>query len=522
MTYSESNYLGSAISSNNQVPFTFTYTDVSEVHVDITVSGTTTTYNSTSSPAGFTITSPEQFVTLSNAPGASDEIRVYRITYLDEPYSTFTAGSVISADALNTNNTQVLHASQESRYIATTATNTGEQATADAATAIATANSAVATANTADTNASAAVATANTANTNSTNAVNTANTADTNASTALSTANTALTNSQTAISTANTADANATTALNNSTEPDGAGGVRSAITVANTALSNSRESDGAGGYNSAIDIANTAATDASNALSAVAAAVDYDPCANVSSIPTVTVATYLEVGNSTGIESFTPLTGVPTGFVGDSGLTVRIAYDPSLSTWEWVQYFPNDSENRYYSLTQGLQNTTDIATNATDIANKIDITGGTFTGNVYFNNPAEFNGDTDLFGTTKAIDFELLGNALTSDSGSVKFNCENNSHAVVLKGPPHSAAASYTLTLPDAIPSVSGQALTSDTSGNLSFSTVDARFIETPKTLSTDKIIPPNINAGMMGPIVVVPTGVTISVGANSRLTMIS
>ena len=46
-------------------------------------------------------------------------------------------------------------------------------------------------------------------------------------------------------------------------------------------------------------------------------------------------------------------------------------------------------------------------------------------------------------------------------------NCEQNSHGIILKGPPHSAAASYTLTLPNNI--VNGQFLKTDGSGNLSW-----------------------------------------------------
>ena len=58
MTYAESNYLGSAIATNNQASFTFSYLDVSEIRVDITVNGTTTTYTTSSSPAGFSINLP--------------------------------------------------------------------------------------------------------------------------------------------------------------------------------------------------------------------------------------------------------------------------------------------------------------------------------------------------------------------------------------------------------------------------------------------------------------------------------
>ena len=41
----------------------------------------------------------------------------------------------------------------------------------------------------------------------------------------------------------------------------------------------------------------------------------------------------------------------------------------------------------------------------------------------------------------------IKGNA--SGSGQIVLNCENNSHGITLKGPPHSAAASYTLTFPN-------------------------------------------------------------------------
>ena len=110
----------------------------------------------------------------------------------------------------------------------------------------------------------------------------------------------------------------------------------------------------------------------------------------------------------------------------------------------------------------------------------------------------------------------------TRGGGSIKLNCEFNSHGVQIKSPPHSANATYTLTLPTALPSSAGQALTSDTTGNLSFTTVDAAFIETPQTLSTSKVIAANTNAGMMGPTVALASGVTITVGSNSRLTVLT
>ena len=68
-------------------------------------------------------------------------------------------------------------------------------------------------------------------------------------------------------------------------------------------------------------------------------------------------------------------------------------------------------------------------------------------------------------------DVVIKGNA-TDGSGKIILNCEDNSHGIKIKGPPHSAGATYTLTLPDAIPTATGLFLTSDTSGNLSFASV--------------------------------------------------
>ena len=64
------------------------------------------------------------------------------------------------------------------------------------------------------------------------------------------------------------------------------------------------------------------------------------------------------------------------------------------------------------------------------------------------------------------------GNLLTvkgsTTSGALKLNCENNSHGVTIQGPPHSANATYTLTLPDNTGSAD-QVLKTNGSGALSW-----------------------------------------------------
>jgi hypothetical protein len=76
------------------------------------------------------------------------------------------------------------------------------------------------------------------------------------------------------------------------------------------------------------------------------------------------------------------------------------------------------------------------------------------------------NGDID-FDPDGSGNVIFKGNS-TRGSGAFKLNCENNSHGITIKGPPHSANADYTLTLPNDDGNAN-QVLTTDGSGNLSW-----------------------------------------------------
>lgn len=67
---------------------------------------------------------------------------------------------------------------------------------------------------------------------------------------------------------------------------------------------------------------------------------------------------------------------------------------------------------------------------------------------------------------------ELIG---ATNAGAIRFNCEANSHGVTLKGPAHSANATYSLELPDAT-GTNGQALVTNGSGKLSFADAGKSF----------------------------------------------
>ena len=184
-----------------------------------------------------------------------------------------------------------------------------------------------------DGGAAAAVA-AQTAATAATAAATAATTTATTA-TAAATAATTAANTATAAATASTAASTAATTTANQAAANAA----AAVTTAGTASSNA---------SAAVTTANAADGKADQALSAVATAILYDLVANVAGIPAApSNSDAVEVFNSTGIESFTPLAGKPAGFVGDSGLSVRIVYSTAGSTWNWIQYFPNDPETRY-------------------------------------------------------------------------------------------------------------------------------------------------------------------------------
>ena len=79
----------------------------------------------------------------------------------------------------------------------------------------------------------------------------------------------------------------------------------------------------------------------------------------------------------------------------------------------------------------------------------------------------------------------VKGDGASAD-GKLTLNCSQNSHGVSIQSPPHSAAQSYTLTLPQSI--TNGYYLQTDGSGNLSFVEVDTGEGAIP-TISTSSLI---------------------------------
>jgi hypothetical protein len=352
MAITENKYTGNG--STVLYSFTFPYLEVADIKVSL--DGTLTT--------AYTLANATT-VQFNTAPANGVAIRLFRQTNDDALNAQFFPGSAIRSTDLNNNFTQNLYVTQESNRDATQGITTADAATATANTALSNSSAAVSTANTASSNASAAVSTANTASSNASAAVSTANTASSNATTAVNTANaatatansaasdaaTAISTANSALSTANTASTTATNAVNTANSASSA--ASSAVSTANTASSNasaavSTANTASSNATSAVNTANSALSTANAAASAVANAILYDIVANVAAIPASPANNdAVEVTDSTGIESFTPLTSIPGGFAGNSGLSVRIVYTTTGNTWTWIQYFPNDPETRY-------------------------------------------------------------------------------------------------------------------------------------------------------------------------------
>ena len=413
--------------------FTFPYIETTDLRVSLDAVETTSY-----------ILANATTIQLNTAPASGVAIKIFRVTADSDLKSVFFPGSAVRARDLNDNFTQSLFVVQEARAVSDTASTQSAAAEVSAATANTNATAAATSAATATTQATAAAASASTASAQATQASTDATAAQTSATAAAASSVTAaseaaqaatdsasaITTAQGAVTTANSAATDAASAISTANAATSAANAaattaNSATTTANGAVTTANSANTAA--TSATSTANTASTNATTALNtanaasaAVSNAVLFTLIANVAAIPgSPSNNDYVEMGNSTGVESFSPLSGVPSGFVGASGLTVRLRYDSSASSWVWMSYFANDSEDRY--LTKNIPVVTGDATNG---------------------------------------------------SGQITLNCENNSHGVKIKGPPHSAAATYTLTLPNNT-GTNGQFLSTNGSGVLSWGTAD-------------------------------------------------
>lgn len=311
--YSYRQYPGNGSTTSFAVPFPYLLKAHVHVYLGFNLLDGTFTLE-LAETTGFTWTSGTAIQTVA-APASGQTLTVVRQTPNSQQVVQYQDGSTLIADDLNTSDRQNLYVVQEQQdrndagiAVALSAKTFGEAATAAAASATVAAASAASAATTATT---------------------AANNAATATAAAVTTANAALTSSQTA----QTSAAGAVTSAD-------AAAISAATAIANSAA--------------ATTTANAANSKADQAITAVSDSINYTLVANVAAIPSSPAnETYIEVGDSTGIQSYTPLAGKPVGFVGDSGLAVRIRYLTAGATWNWINYYASNAETRYLKLAGG-------------------------------------------------------------------------------------------------------------------------------------------------------------------------
>ena len=150
-----------------------------------------------------------------------------------------------------------------------------------------------------------------------------------------------------------------------------------------------------------------------------------------------------------GATSFVGLSDTPTNFTGAANKTVKV--NSSGNALEFVTV-TTPTQDIVDDTTPQLGGNLDVQTR--------EINTSTTNGNIKLNP----NG-------TGVVEIKGAGGA----DGTLQLNCSANSHGVKIKSPPHSAAQSYTLTLPSNI--VNGQFLKTDSNGNLSWAAAGSQTI---------------------------------------------
>lgn len=259
--------------------------------------------------------------------------------------------------------------------------------------------------------------------------------------------------------------------------------------------------------NAADAVADSAATDATNAVdvanaaaAAVSDALTYQQVADVSSIPANPGSTdRVEVIDSTGIESFTPLLGLPQGFVGDNERLVRLLRNVGNTSWVYSSYQVIDPDARYAPIASptftGVATAPSFVGDLTgDVTGSVsgNVTGdvtGNVTGDVTGNLTGNVTGDTSGTHTGPVVGDvtgNVSGNASSANTATNASNLENlNSSQFVRSDATDTVSGSLTFSN---ITEFTRQGTAARFTGiaNLTFGNDDARLFATYPNLYLD------------------------------------
>ena len=191
---------------------------------------------------------------------------------------------------------------------------------------------------------------------------------------------------------------------------------------------------------------------------------------NTHTITAIPAANQFSFALTTPDVANTSITGSVTPAIPDGDI---LYWDNGAGNWE--NHTPELNDLKDVDLSTAATNGKVLKYNGTSFV------AGTVLSNLVEDTSPELGGDLDTNGhdiiSSGSNDISLdpavgqnvifKGNS-TDGSGRIVLNCENNSHGITIKGPPHSAAATYTLTLPNT-DGDADQFLRTDGNGVLSF-----------------------------------------------------
>ncbi len=173
---------------------------------------------------------------------------------------------------------------------------------------------------------------------------------------------------------------------------------------------------------------------------------------NISSVGTITATSLIKSGGAAGeflkgdgsVDSSTYLTSVAFSNIAAAAVVTEAE---GISSNDNDTTLPTSAAVKDYVDGAGGGGGSGIASVAHDtspqLGGDLDVDGNDIV--------STSNGDIDLLpnGNGKVV-FRGGGTGTGANgAGRFKLNCENNSHGITIQGPPHSASASYTLTLPN-------------------------------------------------------------------------